>query len=363
MIIGIDATRANKPHKTGVEWYCFFLIKEMIAQAPEITFRLYFNSDPEPALQNLGPNVEYRIMRWPLVYLWTQVRLSLEMLFNPPDVLFIPASIIPIISAKKTITTIHDVAYEVYKNDLSQKSRLYLRFASYWAKWFCRKIITVSEFSKREIIKFYHYDPTNIVVTHLGLNWDELNKPTTINPKAPEKYLLYVGRLESKKNIARLIEVFDEVKKSGWGHDYSLILIGNPSRGWSEAEELIKQRNLTSDVLRTGWVSEAEKFAYLRGARAYVHLAKYEGFGFGPLEAMACGTPVVINDAGSLPEICHNHALVVDADNLPATVEAIRQAAEDTTVRQELTAGGISWAQTFTWEKTAQQTLEAIKKL
>ena len=158
MIIGIDATRANKPQKTGVEWYSFFLIKEMIQQAPDITFRLYFNSEPESRLQNLGSNVEYRQLRWPFRYLWTQIRLSLEMVWHRPDVLFIPASIIPFISAPNTVTCIHDVAYEVYKHDLSQKSRWYLRLATYWAKWFCRQITTVSEFSKQEIIKYYNFN-------------------------------------------------------------------------------------------------------------------------------------------------------------------------------------------------------------
>jgi glycosyltransferase involved in cell wall biosynthesis len=363
MIIGIDATRANKPHKTGVEWYCFFLIRELVTLAPDITFRLYFNSDPEPALRNLGPNVQYRIMRWPLVYLWTQIRLSLEMLFNPPDVLFIPASIIPLISAKRTVTTLHDVAYEVYKHDLSQKSRLYLRFSAYWAKWFCRKIITVSEFSKQEIIKFYKFASDRIVVTHLGLNWDSIASAASTSLPTTDSYLLYVGRLESKKNIARLIEIFTSVKATAWGHDYKLYLIGNPSRGWTEAERLIKEKNLSTDVVRTGWVSEAQKFAYLKGAKAYVHLAKYEGFGFGPLEAMAVGAPAVINNAGSLPEVCGSSALIIDATDETATVEAIRQATQDEHVRRRLITDGLSWSQRYTWEKTAEKTLEVLKSV
>ncbi len=363
MIIGIDATRANKPQKTGVEWYCFFLIKELVKQAPDVTFRLYFNTAPEPALQNLGPNVQYRQLRWPFIYLWTQIRLSLEVLVNPPDVLFIPASIIPFISAKRTVTTIHDVAYEVYKHDLSQKSRLYLRLASYWAKWFCRKIITVSEFSKKEIIKYYKFPADKIAIIYLGLNWDVIATSNQVSAPTTEPYLLYVGRLESKKNIVRLIETFNAVRSTDWGRDYKLYLIGNTSRGWDEAEKMIQEKNLTSAVIRTGWVSEEQKFAYLRGARAYVHLAKYEGFGFGPLEAMAVGTPVVINNVTSLPEICGGHALLTDAEVVTSTVEVIRRATQDENLRKQLITNGLLWAEKFTWQKTAEKTLEVLRSV
>jgi len=235
MIIGIDATRANKPQKTGVEWYSFFLIKELPKLDPTITFRLYFNSAPETELLNLGPNVEYRRLYWPFKYLWTQVRLSLEMLFNPPDVLFIPASIIPIISPKRTVTTLHDVAYEAYKNDLSWKGRAYQRLSAKWAKKFCSQIITVSQFSKSEIIKYYQIAADKIQVTYLGLSNPEKIPPAS---KQKKNYLLFVGRLESKKNIAQLIRIFAAMQKTSWGKRISLHLVGYPSRGWQEAEAL-----------------------------------------------------------------------------------------------------------------------------
>src|SRR5204862_208036 len=97
MIIGIDATRANKPQKTGVEWYSYHLIRDLAKMKGPHTYRLYFNTPPEAGLMNLGPKIEYRILRWPFRYLWTQVRLGFEMIMNPPDLLFIPAQIIPFI--------------------------------------------------------------------------------------------------------------------------------------------------------------------------------------------------------------------------------------------------------------------------
>src|SRR3989338_44165 len=111
MVIGIDATRANKSQKTGVEWYSYHLIRELIKLPTPHTFRLYFRDAPEPGLAKLGQDVEYRILRWPPRYLWTQVRLSWEMLMHPPDLLFIPAQIIPLLHPTNTVTTIHDVAF------------------------------------------------------------------------------------------------------------------------------------------------------------------------------------------------------------------------------------------------------------
>lgn len=358
MIIGIDATRANKPQKTGVEWYSFFLIKEMPKLDPDITFRLYFNSAPEPGLQNLGPNVEYRRLSWPFKYLWTQIRLSLEMLFNPPDVLFIPASIIPVISPKRTVTTLHDVAYEVYKGDLSWKGRAYQRLSAKWAKKICSQIITVSQFSKNEIIKYYQVAADKIQVTYLGLSHPEKIPPP---PKQKKKYLLFVGRLESKKNIAQLIRVFAAIQKTSWGKHISLHLVGYPSRGWQEAENLIKQFRLENKIIRHGWIKEEEKYKLISEAAIYIHLAKYEGFGFGLIEAMACQTPIIANRAASLPEIAGSAALLVDANNIPEVVEAINKLYYDKKLQLDLIAKGLKRSQEFRWEKTAAQTLKILK--
>ena len=360
MIIGIDATRANKPHKTGVEWYSYFLIHELIQLDPTITWRLYFNSDPEPGLQQLGPNVEYRQLRWPFTYLWTQIRLSWEMLINPPDILFIPAQIIPLIHARKTITTIHDVAYEVFSEDLSFKSRSYLRFAAYLAKWFCRLILTVSQFSKDEIIKYYGIAADKIIVTPLGIH-----PPQMISEQKRERknYLLYVGRLESKKNIAQLIEVYNEISKTDWGHDLELYLVGYPSRGWEEAEQKIKHYGLEDKVRVFGWVTESEKWRLLSEATCYVHLAKYEGFGFGPLEAMAAGTPAIVNNAASLPEIVGDAAWLVDANDVTMVVDTIKLVVSDHQVTNERTERGLQHWTRFTWRATAEKTLEAFRQL
>ncbi len=358
MIIGIDATRANKPQKTGVEWYSFFLIKELPKLDPTITFRLYFNSAPETELLNLGPNVEYRRLYWPFKYLWTQVRLSLEMLFNPPDVLFIPASIIPIISPKRTVTTLHDVAYEAYKNDLSWKGRAYQRLSAKWAKKFCSQIITVSQFSKSEIIKYYQIAADKIQVTYLGLSNPEKIPPAS---KQKKNYLLFVGRLESKKNIAQLIRIFAAMQKTSWGKRISLHLVGYPSRGWQEAENLIKQFRLEEKVIRHGWINEEEKYKLISEAAIYIHLAKYEGFCFGLIEAMACQTAIITNRAASMPEIAGDAALLVDANNIPEVVEAINKLYYDKNLQTDLITKGLKRSQEFRWEKTAAETLRILK--
>ena len=361
MVIGIDATRANKPNKTGVEWYSFFLIKELVKLDPATTFRLYFNTDPEAGLQNLGPNVEYSQLKWPFKYLWTQIRLALEMLINPPDVLFIPAQIIPWLHAKKTITTIHDVAYEVYQEDLSWKSRAYLRLAAKWAKKYCPKIITVSHFSKQEIIKYYQIPADRIEVIYLGLNEPEkIPQPPVVQKK---DYLLYVGRLESKKNIAQLIRVFNEVAQTDWGNELKLHLVGYPSRGWSEAEQLINSFKLQAKVIQHGWIGGAEKYRLISEANIYVHLAKYEGFGFGLIEAMACATPVVANRAACLPEIGADAAVFVDANNIDETVAALKSVYQDQALRQRLITAGLKRAQDFSWTEAARQTLAVLKSV
>jgi glycosyltransferase involved in cell wall biosynthesis len=279
------------------------------------------------------------------------------MLIYPPDVLFIPASIMPFLGRAKTVVTLHDVAYEKYKGDLSWKGRAYQRLAAYWAKWFAAEILTVSNFSKAEIIKYYNIPANKIHVTYLGLS-NAQAIPERVEVETP--YLAFVGRLESKKNIAQLIRVFRAVKQTDWGKKLQLHLVGYPSRGWQEAQQLIEQYQLESDVIRHGWLNEKEKYTIIKGASVYIHLAKYEGFGFGLIEAMACNTPVIANNATSLPEIAGQAAILVDANDIESIVKAIEQVLHNQELRLSLIKAGKQRVSQFQWNKTAAETLNIL---
>ena len=364
MIIGIDATRANKPQKTGVEWYSYHLIRELAQLPSRHILRLYFRNTPEEGLQNLGPNVTYRILRWPLPYLWTQMRLSWEMLIHPPDLLFIPAQIIPLIHPARTITTIHDVAFKPYPDSYRLRSRLYLDFAARLARRL-PMILTISEFSRQEIHAYYAIPLASIVVTPLGFAHDE-SKPAPIAPAkfgVREPYLLYIGRLERKKNVSVIVKSFNLIKKEKWGRNFQLILAGVKGHGWEAIERLIRSSAFREDIKIIGWITEAEKHSLLERATAFILLSAYEGFGLPLLEAMASRTPVIASDQAALPEIAGSAAYLVPRGSSKAVRDALKDIIHNAAVRNQLITAGEKRVRDFTWRKTAEKTMEAFEAL
>ncbi|OGY90698.1 MAG: hypothetical protein A2677_03190 [Candidatus Komeilibacteria bacterium RIFCSPHIGHO2_01_FULL_52_14] len=364
MILGIDATRANKPQKTGVEWYSYYLIRALAAEPSQHTIRLYFNSPPEPGLKNLGPHVEYRVLHWPFKYLWTQARLSWEMLINPPDLLFIPAQIIPVLHPTKTVTTIHDVAYKPYPESYRWRSRFYLDFAARLAKRL-PLILTVSEFSKKEIVKYYGIPESHISVIPLGFRHETTLPASIVATKfnIKEPYLLYVGRLERKKNVHSIIESFNLVKREDWGTRFRLVLVGVKGYGWMQIENVIKRSPYRDDIKIVGWVTEAEKHTLIAGATALILLSAYEGFGLPLLEAMANQTPAITSDQAALPEVAGTAAIIVPRGNNTAVCNAVHNLVFDAAMREGIVREGMRRIKQYSWERTARMTLEALDAL
>jgi len=410
MTIGIDASRAMKKEKTGVEWYAYYLINALIKSA-EISpdgnkFILYCNEKPDAWLRELGKreNVKIKQLRWPLKYLWTQGRLSLEILLykiheiasppirrvamtaDKPDVLFIPASAMPIVSPKNTVVTIHDIGFMAYPQSYSRWQQWYQKWSTKFAVRHASKIITISEFSKREIIKYFTPSAPplskegnnlagKISVTYLGYDQhrfkdaaadDEILKRYNIT----SPFFLFVGRLEKKKNVQKLVEAFNILKRTPpvpllskeRMEEIKLVLAGSPGFGWQEAEKVIAKNNLQNDIIVTGYVPEADLPALYRGAVALVFPSLYEGFGLPLLEAFAFGTPVICSNAASLPEIADNAALYFSPNDVENMARALVEILSNEDLRQKLIAAGKQKVKEFSWEKCAAETLKILSE-
>ncbi|MEK7580159.1 MAG: glycosyltransferase, partial [Patescibacteria group bacterium] len=169
MRIGIDVSPAIRRYKTGTEWYTYNLIEAL--KKVDLTNHFFLLYSPIPLsaeLAQLPARWQNKVLPWPFKYLWTQIRLSLEMLFNQPDVLFVPAHAIPLIHPKKVITTIHDLGFERFPEAYTRWQRFYYRFAHRFAAEHATKIIVPSEFTKRELINLYNVSSEKIVVVPLG---------------------------------------------------------------------------------------------------------------------------------------------------------------------------------------------------
>lgn len=403
MIIGIDASRANLKHKTGTQWYSFYLIKNLAQIDKTNQYWLYVNEPPSlelVAAVKENPNFIFKFLEWPFLSFWTLGRLTLEMLIKRPDVLFIPAHGLPLFGPRRTINTIHDVAFVREQNlyfsskasaqwNVSKKiinglvraltfgkygatSVDYLYWSTAFSLRHAKKIIAVSEFTKSEIISLYNSVPQNKVdVIYNGYN-NDLYKPLTDQNQQQvvlNKYgldypfFLYVGRLEKKKNTVTLIEAFALFMEENPDSPMHLVLIGDAGYGYDEVKYVIEEFDLSDRVIMPGWLDEVDLPAIFNAASAFVFPSKHEGFGIPVLQALACGIPAIISDLPVLREVVGEAALYFNQNNRLSITMAMNRIIKDEELRRELKERGLKQVQSFSWEKCATETLQLIKSL
>ncbi|MFA5029432.1 MAG: glycosyltransferase family 1 protein [Patescibacteria group bacterium] len=370
MTIAIDASRANRDHKTGTEWYSWHLIQELKKIMPEnIQVLLYTNEKLKGELGSCPQNFQEKIISWPPRYLWTQIRLWWQLLVCPPEILFVPAHTIPFLPLRKKIkvvVTVHDVGFkrfpelykkiQVYYHDLTMKK----------IKSRADVIITDSDFSKREITNFYGIEPEKIKIVYLGYDQSKYNlqagallkdqgKEVLTKYKIVSPYLLYIGRLEKKKNIGNIIKAFALAKLEQ--EDLKLVLVGNAGNQYEEIKKIITDLRLEQEIIMPGYLAAEDLPLVIAGAKMFLFPTLYEGFGLPILEAMACGTPVITSDLEPHREVAGAAAIFVDPSSPEDLANKILKVLADSNLRLELISGGLKRITEFSWRKTAQQTL------
>jgi len=256
MLIGIEASHANKKQRTGVEQVCFHLIQELkniIPSSERVV--LYSNTPLAGDLAKLPENWSVKVLKWPFFKGWSQIRLSWEFLFNKPDVFLAPGQLVPLISPKKTISIVHDSAFRALPNLYWWASRWYLHLMN---KLICKKsslIITPSQFSKDELLKYYNFPAEKIKVVAWGyeknifnskvaqFSQDELKQKYKIT----KPYIISVGRLETKKNTQNIIKSFNILRKGG--QDLQLFLVGAGGVGWDVIKQEIDNSEYKKDII------------------------------------------------------------------------------------------------------------------
>ena len=227
------------------------------------------------------------------------------------------------------------------------------------------RIITISECSKRDIVKFYGISEQKITVTMLAA--DACYTPHPEGPGGafvkdlPRPYVLNVGTLEPRKNLDGLLRAFAQAKKSGVPH--TLVIAG--ARGWGDSRlaPLLRELGIAGSVIFTGFVEDEDLPHLYAGADFFVYPSLYEGFGIPVLEAMACGTPVIASNTSSIPEVAGDAALLVDPHSDAELSAAIISLAGDGKLRQELRERGVEQSARFTWQRTVDETLTLYREL
>lgn len=259
----------------------------------------------------------------------------------------------PLISSKPTVITLHDLAHFRYPVTFGLAQGAWKRCMTRLSVKRADTIICISEFTKKEAIELLKVPPEKLKVVHSGVRFEKIGNPY---PGMKEPYILYVGILQPRKNVLRLIRAFNEIKKQGLSH--KLLIVGK--KGWlfDDIFNEVKVLNLAKEVIFTGFMPDSYVANLYKCADLFVYPSLYEGFGFPPLEAMACGTPVIVSNVSSLPEVCGSAAYYVNPYNEDDIAKGIYKILTDENYSHELVERGLERVKTFSWEKTANEMLK-----
>jgi glycosyltransferase involved in cell wall biosynthesis len=378
VLIGIDASRATADRRTGTETYSLQLIRALARQdsgqrplARICDFRLYTNGDPPDDLFWAGAapdGWEVRSIPWPR--LWTHVRLSAEVTAHPPDVLFVPAHVLPLRHPARCVATVHDLGYLAYPEAHRPADRRYLDWSTAWNARRSSAVIADSEATKADLVRAYGIEPNKVRVIYLGADPDlaPVRDPEALAAARArcgigERYLLYVGTLQPRKNLARLIEAFGAVAGDGALRAVQLVLAGKQGWLYDDLYAQVMRAGLEGRVIFPGYVADEHLAALMSGALAFVFPSLYEGFGMPVLEAQACGAAVMTSNNSSLPEVAGDAALLVDPHDVDAIAEGLRRLVTDDALRAELVRRGFENVKRFSWEKCARETLAVLESV
>ena len=361
MIVGIDASRAVSRSPTGTETYSRELIRALLDLDRSNAYRLYTREQVSPEFFYSAPNMEIRAIPFPR--LWTHLRLSLEMLTRPPDWLFVPAHVLPLVHPRRSIVTVHDLGQLHFPEAYLARQRMYHNWSAQWNVRAASHVLADSEATRDDLVKYTRVAPGKITVVYpaydAGLYCPareglDMHLPPSF--RIGSDYILAIGTIQPRKNYARLIEAFGRLTS----RNLRLIIVGK--RGWLYDSILAcsQELGLEGRVQFLDYVPTIEIPALIRGARLLAFPSLHEGFGLPILEAQACGTPVVCSMTSSMPEVAGDAALFVDPLDVDAIAGAIERALSDRALCDKLIAHGFENVKRFSWEKSARQILSIV---
>ncbi|HWQ60050.1 MAG TPA: glycosyltransferase family 1 protein [Candidatus Fimivivens sp.] len=360
MVIGIDASRAFLRNRTGIEEYAHQVIAYLRGPLRDERVVLYVRGGQSSDFE-LPESWELRRLRAPRF--WTHIRLSLEMLLHPPDVLFVPAHTVPLIHARKSVVTVHGLEYEFSPESYSRWERFYMRSVIRFSCCAAETVIAVSENTKRDLMRLYGIPKEKIRVVYEGKP-EKVSKVESRKSKVEEDgkpYLLFIGRIEERKNVRRIVEAFGILKKR-YGTPLRLVLAGKPGYGYADVKRAIGTSEYRNEIVETGYVDNTQKSVLLENADIFVFPSLYEGFGLPVIEAQASGVPVVTSDISSLPEVAGKGAVFVGPLFSESIADGVWQVLSDRDFRDGIIKKGRSNAERFDWAKCAGEIADILRK-
>jgi len=279
------------------------------------------------------------------------------MILHPIDILFVPAHTIPILHPEKSFVTIHGLEYEFCPKAYSYSGKLYMRWVIRSSCRWAKKIIAVSENTKKDLIALYEVPEGKIEVIYNG-HEDKFKVQSSkfkgLESLRDEKYLLFIGRLEERKNICGIIEAL-EILKEKYDLPHKLVLAGSFGYGEKEIRNKIENSKYKEEIILAGYIKDEEKWDLLKRAGVFLFPTFYEGFGLPILEAQSVGTPVITSSISSMPEVAGDGAILVDPKNSEEIAEAAYKLITDKELGDDIIKKGLENVKRFSWEKCAKE--------
>jgi len=362
-VIGIDASRITVGARTGTETYALQIIRHLARDlAAACSLRGYLNA----RVADLPADAQDLPLDWreiPFPRLWTHARLSLEMLTRRPDLLFVPAHVIPIVHPR-SVVTIHDLGYLRYPEAHTTEQVRMLDRTTRWSARVARRIIVPSEMTRRDLIDAYDIPAEKIVTIHHGVDTrfgtasdaDVRRLRQTHHLDTP--YILAVGTVQPRKNLPVLARAVAEIVANG--RDVDLVIAGK--MGWKSEDVLrdLLAANLGDRLRILRYVDDQELPALYQGAEAFVLPSHFEGFGMPLVEAMRSRIPTFAADTSCLPEILADGGEIFPADDPHALATLLDRALTDTSWSMDLRARAVARSRAFSWEIAATQTCRVL---
>ncbi|HPO17019.1 MAG TPA: glycosyltransferase family 1 protein [Candidatus Hydrogenedentes bacterium] len=364
MKVLINALQAG--NRSGTGRYVTELVRALAANPEDLELTVVW---PETeAIDDLGGHVSVikkpaHSLRRILTDHWTIQELCAR---QGIDVIHYPANFGPLLPLRNVVVTVHDLSFMRHPEWFKFERALYYRWALRHTVRTVKRLIADSEATAADLVQFASAPREKIDVIPLGVHPRfrpascETQTDVRAKYRLPERFFLYVGTLEPRKNIPRLIEAW-----SSMAHDTDADLVIAGRRGWKTQaiDTAVSRSSFSHRIHFLEYLPDIDLPAVMSAALAFVWPSLFEGFGLPPLEAMACGTPVLTSNVSSMPEIVGEAALIVDPEDPAAIAQGLRQLAEDKTLRKTLRDKGLTRILTFTWERSAALTLNAYREV
>ena len=360
--------RALTTLRTGGGCYTYHLLKELIKKTGGDKYLVCAHKKIITDLA--AENLDFRIDRFPLGILWQHAGLPRTLVREKADLLHSPLFTLPHNLPCPGIVTIFDLTTLLFPHLHNMKVRLSLRFAMKSSARRAKKIIAISESTRRDILKYLQVEENKIEVIYPGVSDSFYPMDSIDRGKIRQKYaggtryMLHVGTLEPRKNLEFLIDVYNELlKDKSFSGKLNLVLAGMRGWGYKNLFRKVEQLGIKDKVFFTEYVPEGEMPFLYNAAEVFVFPSLYEGFGLPVLEAMASGIPIVTSSTSSLPEVVGGAGMVINGWRKEEWTGALAKMLTDNGVKKDYAERGIRQARKFSWEKCAAETLRVYREI